>query len=115
MGGSKIAVGSTHTELKSLVTPAVLYMIRGVDATEIIPQHNSRKNFTRSGTRHSVLKASIPIAVRARTGGVATYQRSNGGSRHHCHSLTFTRDVRRLVRDDARMFTVPCVTPEPVF
>jgi hypothetical protein len=42
IGGSKIAVGTIHTELKSLVSPPPLvYAIRGVDALEIIP-HDAR-------------------------------------------------------------------------
>jgi hypothetical protein len=100
-GGSKTAAGITHIALKSLVTPLVEYKIRGVDATEIIPQHNSRRNFVRSATRHSVRYASRHITARAIVGGVATYQRSTGGRRHQCHCLAATPDVRRLVRDEA--------------
>ena len=53
-GGSRIAVGSTHTVVKSRVTPPVVYMIRGVDATEMTPQVISSENFARSDTRQSV-------------------------------------------------------------
>jgi hypothetical protein len=44
IGGSKIAVGSTQIELKSLVNPDFVYARRGVDATEIIPQQMSSRN-----------------------------------------------------------------------
>ena len=47
-GGSKIAVGSTHIELKSLVNPGKEYIIRGVDTTETVPQHMRMRNFTTS-------------------------------------------------------------------
>ena len=44
-----MAVGRTQMELKSLVTPEYVYMIRGVDAIEIMPQHIEQQEF------HSVM------------------------------------------------------------
>jgi hypothetical protein len=53
-GGSKIAIGSAHIVLKSLVRPPTVYRSRGVDATEIIPQHASKRNLARSRMCQSV-------------------------------------------------------------
>jgi len=71
-GGSSIAIGITHTVLKSLVSPGKLYIIRGVNATEIIPQHSSSRNFTRSARRQSVCAAAMPITARVAAGKAAT-------------------------------------------
>src|SRR5271165_4964157 len=103
MGGSKIAAGRTQTLTKSRVMPPPEYAIRGMYATEIIPQHTNNKNFTRSKVRQSVQAAVSPMASRATAGGAATYQRSAGGSRHQGQSRTVTFTLRRLVRDEALM------------
>jgi len=71
-GGSKIAVGNTHMAVKSLVTPLIRYIIRGVDATEIIPQHINNRNFARSSTLQSVQAAPTPIVTAAPKGTAAT-------------------------------------------
>src|ERR1700733_8136972 len=105
MGGSKIAVGSTHIVMKSLVRPALeVYAIRGVDAVEIIPQHISRRNLAMSSRRQSVFAAAIATTPRVPTVGAATYQRNSGGRRHHADSVTTARHVRRLVSDVAFIF-----------
>src|SRR5215469_10690076 len=104
MGGSRIAVGSSHIELKSLVTPPPLvYAMRGVDACEIDPQTTRSPNSRRSDERHSVCAARmIPVAAHAAI-VVATYQRNTGGSCHHGQSRTITHLLRRLVGDEACM------------
>ena len=79
-GGSKIAVGSTQIELKSLVAPLTAYIIRGVEAMEIIPQQTSSRNSTTSPTRQSVRAAATPMTTNASAMTAATYQRSSGGS-----------------------------------
>src|ERR1700739_1914295 len=104
MGGSRMAVGRTHTELKSLVSPVEEYAIRGVDQIEITPQHIRMRNFTASVTRQSVWAAATPITTRAPTGGTATYKRMSGGSRHHGQSVTVASLLRRPVKDEAFMF-----------
>ena len=40
-----MAVGSTQMALKSLVSPGKAYIIRGVDATDIIPQQDEQQEF----------------------------------------------------------------------
>ena len=104
MGGSKIAIGSTHIELKSLVTPPPLvYAVRGVNTDEIDPQATRSPNSRRSDERQSVRAARMtPTATHAAI-GVATYQRNSGGSCHHGQSRTVTHLLRRLVRDEAGM------------
>jgi hypothetical protein len=102
MGGSKIAVGSTHIVVKSLVRPTLeVHAIRGVDAVEIIPQHIRRRNLAMSSRRQSVLAAAIATTPRVPTAVAATYQRNSGGRRHHAHSVTTARRLRRLVSDVA--------------
>jgi hypothetical protein len=49
-----MAIGITQTVLKSLVKPGKAYMIRGVNAAEIIPQQMSNRNVTASEARQSV-------------------------------------------------------------
>src|SRR5512146_1848722 len=102
-GGSKIAVGSTQTVVKSRVTPPVVYIIRGVDATEITPQVISSMNFARSDKRQSVEAPAIPIVATATTGTAPTYKRICNGSCHHAQSLTAMLRLKRLVRDVACM------------
>src|ERR1700684_1020538 len=105
MGGRSIAIGTTQTELKSLVSPPLLvYAILGVDAFDTIPQQARTRNFTRSSTCQSVCAAAITMKARAPMIGVATYQRSSGGSSHHAQSFTTKRLMRRLVRDEGCIF-----------
>ena len=104
MGGSKIAVGSTHIELKSLVTPPPLvYADRGVDADEIDPQPTRSPNSRRSDERQSVRMARMTATATHTAIGVATYQRNSGGSCHQGQSRTITHLLRRLVGDEAGM------------
>jgi hypothetical protein len=58
--------------LKSRVAPPTEYIIRGVDATEIIPQHASTRNVTRSWSLQCVLAAVNPTTTIAATGILAT-------------------------------------------
>ena len=83
-------------------------MIRGVDATEIMPQHIRSRNFAKTSSCQSVLAASMPMTARARTGRAPTYRRNNGGSRHHAQSLMTMPPLRRSVRD------VACITHRSV-
>src|SRR5579863_7866072 len=102
-GGSKMAVGRTQMELKSLVTPGNEYMTRGVDAMEIVPQHASSRNSTASLACQLVWAIRTPIAASAMATTSATYDRSIGGSCHHPQSLMTMPRLTRLVRDDACM------------
>src|ERR1700679_240272 len=105
MGGRSIAIGTTQTELKSRVSPAlVVYAIRGVDAIDTIPQVARTRNLTRSSACQSVCAAAMTMNARAPTIGVATYQRSSGGSSHHAQSFTTKRLLRRVVRDEGCIF-----------
>jgi hypothetical protein len=102
MGGSRIAVGSSHIELKSLVTPRSAYT-SGVDALEIDTQPARSPNNRRSDERQSVRMAKMTATATHAAIGVATYQRNSGGSCHQGQSRTITHLLRRLVRDEAGM------------
>jgi hypothetical protein len=65
-------MGITQTVPKSLVKPGKAYMIRGVNATEIIPQHMSNRNFTASETLQSVWADATPITTRVAAGNNTT-------------------------------------------
>lgn len=104
MGGSRMAIGSTHIELKSIVTPPPLvYADRGVHADEIDPQPARRANSRRSDERQSVRMARMTATATHTAIVVATYQRNSGGSCHQGQSRTITHLLRRLVGDEAGM------------
>jgi hypothetical protein len=67
-----MAVGSTQMALKSLVSPGKAYIIRGVDATDIIPQQSSNVNFATSSGCHEVCDAVNKITTAAAAGMAAT-------------------------------------------
>src|SRR5580704_3667356 len=98
-----MAVGSTQIELKSRVAPPTVYISRGVDAMEIIPQQASKRNSTTSPTRQSVRAALTPMTTSVAAMTAATYQRSIGGSRHQAHSLTASPRLRRAVTGETFM------------
>ncbi len=60
-----MATGSTHTGRKSCTMVPRPYVIRGVAATEIMPQPSSRRNFPRSPVRHDVCDAATPVSASA--------------------------------------------------
>ena len=66
-----MAIGITQTVLKSLTTPEV-YIILGVNATEIIPQDMSRRNLTPSAVVQLAKAASTPMTTTIATGTAAT-------------------------------------------
>jgi hypothetical protein len=59
-------------ELKSLVSPGKAYIIRGVDATDIIPQRTSKTNVGWSAECHEAREAVNTITTAAATGMAAT-------------------------------------------
>jgi hypothetical protein len=60
-----MATGSTHTVRKSRTMAPCPYAIRGVAATEIMPQPSSNRNFASSPARHDVCDAVRPASAAA--------------------------------------------------
>jgi hypothetical protein len=58
--------------VKSLVSPGYSYITRGVDATDITPQHKSKRNFARSSACHEVRDAVTKMTTAAAAGMAAT-------------------------------------------